>query len=358
MITYLKDREVYEDRYDRETVEIGRREGTMLGSAFLETIDKWEDQNIAHFWENRLYWWLFEIPYLLPRWEEREQTIESWMFEDKRLDKRLEEARPRMEPRCSSCKGHGLRLVNKLLMRRESGDDKQSVLFMFDCAHCKKRTACWEDGIERESPTIPCPKCRSPLDEDVTVKGHTMTTAATCLTCGYANTEKTKIGIAKDPEDPLYEEHRKVFCLDNKRGVELQAYRKKLKEMLPFLEEDMKREENKELYAKAAEIQKLKIPQIIDLLRPAIEAAGYREVTFDKPNLGGYVSIGFSCMDSEVEREDTKSRKALKQTIVKTLKDTNWRLMSEGISYRLGYLTGMLRAYEREEDIVRLVSDK
>lgn len=37
------------------------------------------------------------------------------------------------------------------------------------------------------------------------------------------------------------------------------------------------------------------------------------------------------------------------------LEDTNWRLASSGISYRLGYLTGRLRAFEREEDMRQLV---
>ncbi len=32
------------------------------------------------------------------------------------------------------------------------------------------------------------------------------------------------------------------------------------------------------------------------------------------------------------------------------MRETNWRLMSDGISYRLGYLNGRLRAYEGEED--------
>jgi len=32
-----------------------------------------------------------------------------------------------------------------------------------------------------------------------------------------------------------------------------------------------------------------------------------------------------------------------------------WRLMSDGISYRLGYLNGRVRAYEREEDLKQLV---
>lgn len=49
------------------------------------------------------------------------------------------------------------------------------------------------------------------------------------------------------------------------------------------------------------------------------------------------------------------SRKTLKKLVDEALEETKWRLMSDGISYRLGYLNGRLRAYEREEDIKNLV---
>ena len=42
----------------------------------------------------------------------------------------------------------------------------------------------------------------------------------------------------------------------------------------------------------------------------------------------------------------------------KTLKETNWRLMTDGASYRLGMLEGRLRAYEREDDLVNLIQQK
>jgi len=45
----------------------------------------------------------------------------------------------------------------------------------------------------------------------------------------------------------------------------------------------------------------------------------------------------------------------LKKLVVKALKGTNWRLTTDEISYRIGYLTGRLHAYEREEDLKRLV---
>ena len=71
--------------------------------------------------------------------------------------------------------------------------------------------------------------------------------------------------------------------------------------------------------------------------------------------MGRDVFIGFSCLDSKSDREDYDSRKTLKKLVDEALVDTNWRLVSDGISYRLGYLNGRLRAYEREEDLKELV---
>ncbi len=55
------------------------------------------------------------------------------------------------------------------------------------------------------------------------------------------------------------------------------------------------------------------------------------------------------------DREEYDSKKALKKLIEGILADTTWRLMSDGISYRLGILTGRLKAHEREEDLMKLV---
>jgi len=48
----------------------------------------------------------------------------------------------------------------------------------------------------------------------------------------------------------------------------------------------------------------------------------------------------------------------LQKLIDKALIDTNWRLMSDGVSYRLGYLSGRLRACESEEDLKKLVEQR
>ena len=115
-------------------------------------------------------------------------------------------------------------------------------------------------------------------------------------------------------------------------------------------------EDNKDLYDTVAKLEKLKVAELVTVLSPVIEKAGYIEFSLEKPEIGKNFLVRFSCLDNISGRSDYESEKLLKKTIKNTLSPTNWRLSSDGISYRLGYLTGQVRAYEREEDLVQLVT--
>jgi len=115
------------------------------------------------------------------------------------------------------------------------------------------------------------------------------------------------------------------------------------------------KEENKHIYDAMKEMKKPKIAELTSLLQQVLEKAGYIEFSLDKPEIGKDVFVGFNCLDTKSDRNDYDSQKTLWNIINNTLETTNWRLMSEGIHYRLGYLNGRLRAYEREEDLKQLV---
>lgn len=358
MIAHLKDYKYYEDLYDKITVEVGRREGGALVKArdqFYEKTNIAEDEfNKMEFWWNRIYWWLVEIPFLLPRWEDKASTIREWMARDRAKDQQVEEARLQAEPECEHCHRPGLRLVDKYLMQRP-GSKTEQVLFMLACSGCKKKTAAWQDGSIWERTKTYCPKCNCVMDEEVKENKRSITTTYSCPDCHHSYKSRLDLGTKKADEDSDFERDRKIFCLSEERARTMQEYRMKWEAVQNQMDEDKKREAEKDLYDKVASVEQLKIPQLIERLRLPIEKAGYIELTFDKPELGGYVTIRFNCMDSNSNREDAKSRKALKKAIDTALMDTNWRLMTTGIEYRLGYLSGKLRAYEHEADLVELL---
>ncbi len=115
------------------------------------------------------------------------------------------------------------------------------------------------------------------------------------------------------------------------------------------------KETHKELYEKLAKIKKLTIAELQKLLVPALKRKEYTKLELLKPEIGKYVVAGFSVQDSKVSRGEHDSKMQLQRTIRKALENTNWRLMSGGVNYRLGIISGRLRGYENEEDLLSLI---
>lgn len=94
------------------------------------------------------------------------------------------------------------------------------------------------------------------------------------------------------------------------------------------------------------------------LLSEVLEKEKYTKLNFDKPEIERYVIVPFTVQDDYSSRKDYDSRNQIQKIIIKTLEDKNWRLMTEGVAYRLGYVSGRLKGYEREDDLIKLVSNK
>lgn len=127
-----------------------------------------------------------------------------------------------------------------------------------------------------------------------------------------------------------------------------------IKDLVDSWKEQEKKEKNP-IYQKAKNLKKTKLNQLKELIAKATEKEGFADLEFGKPEMGSYVVVDFTINDSKDDREEYDSRKHLKKLIEKSLMDTNWRLMSDGIHYRIGILTGRLKAYEREEDLISIV---
>jgi len=122
-----------------------------------------------------------------------------------------------------------------------------------------------------------------------------------------------------------------------------------------FVESMREKEKNKGFYDKLAKIKKLPVAGLKKLLVPKLEKAEYIKLEFSKPEMSRDVVVEFTVQDNKEDREEYDSRSQLKKLLKQTLEKINWRLMSEGIYYRLGILTGKLRGYENDEDLLKLI---
>ncbi len=363
MYTHLKERQHYENLYDRLTVESARRGMSHYDnfySEFESKLPKGEkvDKPGNAFLLNVFYMETVGNE-LLDRYEKRDSKIQEWIARDRAKDEQISSARLAEEPSCHHCGKQGLRIIDKSLMHRGETyeiDDSEEVLFMLRCPHCDKNSAFWEDcTVWKVKPTV-CPKCQSEETHKTTKTKKAITITYTCASCKHSFKDKMDLMSKEKKPDPDFDKDRAHYCLhDTEFRDRLFKMRHDFQEMARLGKEFKEKEDNKYLYDAMKEMKKPKIAELNTILAPALEKAGYIEFSLDKPEMGKDVFVGFNCLDGKSNRDDRDSEKTLKKTVEKALQDTNWRLMSNGISYRLGYLNGRLRAYEREEDLKKLV---
>jgi len=143
--------------------------------------------------------------------------------------------------------------------------------------------------------------------------------------------------------------------LSTEEGEKFIADKIRQESMGKLVNEWKEKDKNKELYNKIAQLKKLTILQLEELLVPLLEKNKYVKFHMKDPENGRDLFVPFIVYDSDDKRDERSSILAIQKLIKKTLENTNWRLMSEGVNYRLGMLNGRLRAHEKEEDLLKLV---
>jgi len=360
-----KPHQYYEDLYDKLTVEDARRGMKYYDDFYakfekkLPKDDKMDRPGNA-FVLNVFYMQTIGND-LLDRYEKREERISEWIARDEAKDEQVATARLTEEPYCQHCSKKGLRITDKSLMHRGEHydpDEPEEVLFMLQCPHCDKLTPVWQDGtVWKVKPTL-CPRCNAEMTHKSSKTKKAIVFTYTCPSCKHSYKDRMELSEkTKRSPDPEYDTDRAHFCLWDKEFRErLFSIRHDFEGFAQLGKGMQEKKDNKHIYDAIKEMKKPKIAELSTILAPVLEKAGYIEFSLDKPEMGKNVTIGFSCLEGKSDRGDYDSEKMLKKTVDKALAATNWRLMSDGIHYRLGYLSGRLRAYESEEDIKGLVA--
>lgn len=349
---HLKDHSYYSDLYDRHTIdECKQLDGVFDDRPFpplegREILPEEATRLRKVFNELHLYFLKGE------RYAKKADTVKEWMDNDERKDQKLDNAREPQDVRCLGCSSRNMHCISRDLMTYKSGSE--AVVFLFECNHCQKRRAFWESGEEWEY-KAKCPKCQSDFVDETKREGLLLTTVYTCSGCGYTETDTLDLGKEEEKVDPNFEADRKKYCLSEKEGAEYVTQRASIKASVDEMKDQ---EKNKEVYEAVAKIQKLTVMDLQKLLEPLLTAAGYLKLEFEKPDLQKDVLLGFSVQESKSDRSERESIYDLQKLIKKTLEPTNWRLMSDGVTYHLGFLQGRLRGLEGEEKLKELLESE
>ncbi len=357
-MTYLKTKQHYDDLYDRFTVEEGRR--IVSRPLDVETIrkeikkQKIDEKEAARaiIASKNLYLYFFKGD----RYKKKEETIQEWMRRDEARDKFFEEAAAPEDITCLTC-GRLMFVSTKHL--NIGIDDEDTVLFFYDCPleHTPRR-AFYNTGEEFKRKVPTCPKCDTELKEKHKKTKTKLTTISTCPNCDYKDTDVIDFKEKPKEEDPDFAKDRETFCLSEKEGQQFIQDSIRMEQLGKLMDEIKEKEKNKDLYDAVASLKKLKILELEEYLAPILEKAGYIKLQFKEPEVTKDVFLPFIVYEHKSDREERASTYELEKLLRKSLKDTNWRLVTGGVSYRLGMLEGRLHGYEREEDLIKLMGKK
>lgn len=363
MDKYLKDEQYYIDRYDLLTIR-----------GCLDTIKLWREvykkgidaEEIKHIPKEKREWdfkRLFGQNLYVEegeRYRKKEETIKKWMDDDQIKQDKLDNTPVPNNIHCSDC-GNLMHCTFKDL--QDFMNQPLRVLFFFECPNCKKRKGVYENGEERISKPEPCPKCGKDLKTTHSRKGEVITWTTTC-TCGFSETtiddfEKNRARWKKEEEEEkqLLEKYRSEFCFTDEEGQKYIKYIETVKYAHEILDEEKRKYDNS-VFQAAVQAKKLGGVELEKLLTEALEKHNYIKLTLDKPEMSQFLIVPFTVQDADSSRKELSSIDTLKKLIKDTLENTNWKLMSDGIHYRLGYLSGRLRGYEREEDLMELAGKR
>lgn len=359
MYTYLQNEAYYVDLYDLLTIQDCLRTEVIYQNKYnelypkkrtkKEKVDLIKAMKLAHV----LYLYTIKGEH----YSNKSTTIRDWMNRDRLRDEKVTTATPPTPISCPSCFTH--MEVNDKHLHTEGSNER--VLFMFECKRCDKRKAVFDNGEEYKPRLHLCPKCSRELRASHIRKEGIVTSKFMCSKCKYVETEI--IDFAKDEKEwakqkqqdkKLLSEYRIIYCLSDQEGQEYIASKVRMK----ILQETITEEERKKSdpsYQKALKLKKLTIVELEKYLLKHLQKAQFSSLSFDKPEIEKHVIVPFTVRDNSSSRNKRESEYGLKKLMKKTLEQTNWRLMSDGVSYRLGYLSGRLKGYENEEDLINII---
>ena len=350
MRDYLKKDQYYTDLYDLATIEKCLYwENAYTSKDFIKIKD--EKLNKRSFTELTLYYVKGE------RYKNRANRIREWQEKDVQRQEMFDNASDPKNVYCKNCSGT-THVTYKTL--EDYTDQPLRVLFFFECDSCKKRRAIYDNGKEHISKPYLCPKCSSELKTTYKDSGEVLTTKDKCTSCDYSKTEvddfekKQAEWDKKEAEDGRkLTQYREKYCLSESEGGKYVTQTEEMKQFMQSLKEGQEKKADSK-YQKAVKAKKLTIAELEKFLSNVLEDEKYIKLSFDNPEMGKFVIVPFTVQDTGYKRKDYDSTRKLQKILKTTLETTNWRLMSEGTSYRMGYVYGRLKGYEREEDLAEL----
>jgi hypothetical protein len=361
---YLYDKQFYIDRYDLSTIRECRDMVEVCKKAYIKGKNdpiakrpngKGELAKATNWMTNQLI-----LQIIAERYRHKEETIGKWILEATTKQNKYDSTEPPENIHCPDCNS----LMKVGIKEFDVSDDPLRVMFIFECPSCKKRLWIYEDGQERPSNPTLCGKCKKEAVVTVVKEGKDkIIWKTTCPSCKHVDTstddfKKDKLEREKREEEEknLLESYRNLYCSE-KAGTEAIDYIDALPVANEVYKEQLKKYDS-QAYVNVTNLKKLTIIELEKILKTLFEKERYSNLTFGQPEIGQHVIVTFTIQDADPTHRSQSCMNDLKNLLKDELESTNWRLMTDSLSNRLGYVSGRLKGYEREEDFFEIAGQK
>ncbi len=362
-MNYLKDKQHYIDRYDLLTIKECLEVIDFCTKVYVEMGNKEEakkfsltDKAKGTNWMTNQYLFLAKAC----RYEQKEETINKWTSDDSVKQEKYETTSLPKNILCTNCN----KSMQSTLKHLETLDDPMRMMFLFECTLCRQKKWIYEDGSERESKPQLCPKCNHKIKLSVIKESKDkIIYKTTCPFCDFSEITTDDLGKRRskwkeqeEQDKKLLLTYREQFCSEE-NGKEAFDYVEASKVAKVVYNEEFKKYDS-QAYQQIIQLKKLTVVELEKLLNPLLKEKHFVKLSLNNPEIGKYFIVPFSIQDNDSMRKQEASVSSLEIIIKEALEGTNWRLMSDGLSYRLGYISGRLKGYENEEDFFELVGKK
>lgn len=365
---YLHDEQYYIDLYDLLTIreclqiiEFGREvyKESENKDEFKKATDEEKQKAFNYIINSKLFVEKGE------RYRRKAQRISEMIERDRKKQDFYDSTSEPSNITCNTC---GTRLFSETKILEDYMDTSMRVLFFFPCKTCKTKRGVYNTGEEFESKPQLCPKCNSEIKESHVIKGKrdnkVITWKRKCTKCKFHEEEvddfakkRAERKKKEDEDKKLLTKYRDEFCLTEKDGKEYIETIEKMKYANEVFEEEVRKYDDR-AYQQAVKVNKLGIVELEKKLSELFEKERYIKLSFDKPEIGQFVIVPFTVQDADSSRKGHESTSNIEKILKPAIEETNWRLLSNSLSYRLGYVSGQLKGYEQEEDILKLFKPK
>lgn len=295
----------------------------------------------------------------LERFKNKKETLDNWIARDRKKQDLYDTASPAKIycPKCNILMNDYLKTI------RDFTNKPLRVLFFYECPRCNYRDGQFDDGQKYESKPDICEKCGNEIRVSIEAdeKEDKTTWIYKCTGCDYKRVEvdnhkKWKLDQEqrKRSDKELLVQYKSKFCFTKEEGNEAILHMGQVANLVGIWKEQEKKKAEP-AYQKAKQLKKLTVVQLQKLLDKKLTTEKFINLQFDKPEMGRCVIIPFTVQEADSDREEYDGKNQLKKLIKSSLVGTNWRLMSDGISYRVGYLSGRFRCYENGEEIAEFL---